>query len=104
MASGRLATSNPAANTITLLYTVPSNKIASFNLSAVNMGNIDAAITVYITDSSTTDSARLIENNLTLIKFGGVLERGGLLASAGEKVYISCSSSNIAVRLYGYED
>lgn len=104
MAVGLLGKSNPSANTSTLVYTVPSGVISSFNISAVNMGLVDANVTVYISDGSTTSADRLIESNTVIPANGGVLEREGLLCNAGETVYVSASSANIAFRVHGFED
>lgn len=104
MTVGRLGVSNPAANTSTLVYTVPSNSMATLNISAVNMGMQDSSLSVYITDNTSLTLDRLIESSVVIPANGGVLERQGVSLSPSESVYIIATSNNISVRINGFED
>lgn len=104
MAVGRLGISNPPANTNTLVYTVPANTIANINVNVVNMGISDTNFTLYISDGSSTAADRLLESNTVIPANGGVLERGGLVCTSGETVYVNASNANLSIRIHGFED
>lgn len=104
MAVGRLGVANPLANTNTLVYTVPANTLASMNINVVNMGISDTNFTLYVSDGSTTTVDRLLESNTVIPANGGVLERGGLVCTAGETVYVNASNANLSIRVHGFED
>jgi hypothetical protein len=102
MATGILGQSNPAANTNTTVYTVPSSVAATFNVSIVNTGTSMAAATFSVSATSTPAASEYIEYQ-TAIPPGGVLERGGLVAQTGKNVVVNCSTANCAVSVYGFE-
>lgn len=104
MAAGRLGVSNPTALTDTLVYTVPTGKIASINIAVVNTGLVPEKVTIWISDSTSTNNAKLIEYMVSVAGSGGVLEREGLLLTAGERVFVRTSSGTFAIRVHGFED
>lgn len=104
MAVGRLGVANPSANTNTLIYTVPPGVIASLNVNVVNMGMTDSNFTLYISDNSTTTIDRLIENNVVIPANGGVLERGAIVCTSGETLYVNSGTANLSIRVHGFED
>jgi len=104
MATGRLGVSNPSPNVNTLVYTVPNGLLSCVNICVVNMGIQDLNFTAYISDGSNISLDRLLESNCTIAANGGVLEREGILLTAGETIYVQSSTSNASVRIHGYED
>ena len=102
MATGILGQSNPAANTNTTVYTVPAGLTATFNISAVNIGATISTITVSVAATGTPTASERLEFN-TVLPPNGVLERGGIVAQAGENVVVNSSTANVSVSVYGFE-
>jgi hypothetical protein len=109
MASGFLGKSNPAAATWTNIYTVPTSKVASITINAVNQGaspcNIDFAISTSSTSGGIVAS-EYIEYAVSLSLLGSSLERTGLVTDAtnGKYVWVRSSSASTAFQVYGYEE
>lgn len=103
MASGTLGQSAPAATTNTTIYTVPSGKVATFNVSICNTNTTSVTIRLSISSTSTPSTSEYVEYNTT-IPASGVLERGGLMASAGKLIVGYASETNVAFNVYGYEE
>lgn len=102
MPTGILGQSNPAANTNTTVYTVPVAKTATFNISAVNIGATISTVTISIATTGTPTASERLEFN-TVLPPNGVLERGGIVAQAGENVVVNSSTANVSVSVYGFE-
>ena len=102
MAIGILGQSNPAANTNTTVYTVPSSVSATCNVNIVNTGSSIATVSLAIAASATPSAAEWIEYQASLPP-GGVLERGGLVAQTGKNFVVNCSTATCAVAVYGFE-
>ena len=104
MASGTLGQSAPSAATNTSVYTVPSNKVATFT---INVCNRDLANTVLVNlaicATGTPANAEYIEYNVP-IPPNSVLERTGLVASANKIVVAYATTANTSVNVYGYEE
>ena len=104
MASGRLAKSNPSADTITAVYTCPAgyysvitvallnytDSATTFKLSIVESGNTNPVVSDYIEYDSVLSSKN-------------VIERTGLVLSAGQKIVMSSPTSGVVVNVYGIE-
>ena len=105
MSTGILGQSNPTLNTSTTVYTVPAGKTASLTVSFVNMNSSDTAkIRLSLTAVS---AAAGVTNYLEFdanIPPNGVIERGAIMAGAGENIIVRCSSSDISVSVYGIEE
>lgn len=108
MASGRLgqqAITNAATNT--LIYTVPSNTVASLNILITNSGTSAVPVRVAISSQSGTSPllSEYIEYGASIPAVNGVLERTGVICSAGEKIIVWASSANaLTVRINGIEE
>jgi hypothetical protein len=102
MATGILGQSAPAANTDTTVYTVPGAITATFNISVVNIGSASAAVTIALASAATPTASEYIEFQ-TVLAPGQVLERGGLVMQATERVVVNCSTANCSVSVFGYE-
>ena len=104
MASGRLAKSNPSADTITSVYTCPAGYYSVITVALLNY-----------TDSATTFKLSIVESGNTnpvvsdyleydcVLSSKNVIERTGLVLSAGQKVVISSPTSGCIVNIYGIE-
>lgn len=103
MASGKLGSASPSANTDTTVYTVPTSTVATINVSIVNRGSEAAIVNVAIASSGSPSNADFIEYGVT-IPARGVLERTAIAASAAERVVVRSSTANISVRVHGFEE
>ena len=105
MSTGILGQSNPTGSTSTTVYTVPAGKTASLTVSFCNMNSSD---TVKIRLSLTAVSAAAgVTNYLEFdanIPPNGVLERGAIVAGAGENIIVRANSSEVSVTVYGIEE
>lgn len=102
--SGRLGSAAPAADTDTTLYTVPSGKVATINVSAVNRGAEDAKVRIGVTIAATPDDADWIEYDAVIPANGGVLERTAIVVGSGETVMVRDDKGAISYRCHGFEE
>ena len=103
MASGTLGQSAPSATTNTTVYTVPSGKVATFNVNIVNRGASAATVRLAVAATGTPGNAEYLEYDAS-IPANGVLERTGIVATAAKNVVVYASSANTSVNVYGYEE
>lgn len=103
MATGTLGQSAPAAATLTTVYTVPSAKVATFNVSITNTTSSPIAIRLAIAGTATPTTGEYIEYD-TVLAGNGVLERGGIVANAAKNVVVFASFVGVSVSVYGYEE
>jgi len=101
--SGTLGTANPAANTLTTVYTVATGKTGIFNISVVNTSSTPLAIRLALAAAATPNISEYIEYD-TIIPGNSVLERAGLMASSTKNVVAYSSTANAAINVYGYEE
>jgi hypothetical protein len=109
MASGFLGKSNPAAATWTNIYTVPTSKVASITINAVNQGFDPCYVDFVISASSTSGgivASEYIEFASVLNGAGSILERTGLVTDAtnGKYVWVRSSTATTAFQVFGYEE
>lgn len=109
MPSGFLGKSNPAAATWVNIYTVPTAKVASITINAVNQGVSPAYIDFVISTSSTSGgivASEYIEFDALLASVGSTLERTGLVTDAtnGKYVWVRSSNASTAFQVFGYEE
>lgn len=109
MASGFLGKSNPAANTWTNIYTVPSTKVATISINAVNTSGSTSAIDIAISTSSTSGGivvSEYLEYATILPSGGSSVERTGIVTDAtnGPRIWVRSNSANVAFQVYGYEE
>lgn len=103
MASGTLGQSAPVATTNTTAYTVPASTLASFSVNMVNRGTSSVAVRLAIAATANPGNAEWLEYDSS-IPANGVLERTGLVASAGKQVVVYVGAAQISVNVYGYEE
>ena len=111
MASGFLGKSAPSANTWTLLYTVPSSKVASISINAVNTGATQSAIDIAASTSNTAAGAGIVASEYIdfgtiLTGFGSNYERTGLVLDATNAPYlwVRTAGATVSFQAYGYEE
>jgi hypothetical protein len=104
MATGILGQFAPSATTNTTVYTVPSAKIATFNINIVNRGTAVATIRIGISATGTPGDTEWIEYGAQILANGGILERTGLVAQAAKNVVVYSDVASTSVTVYGYEE
>ena len=101
MASGTLGQASLAAATNTTVYTVAVTP-SVFNVSMNNTSGFPVAVNLAIAAISTPTAAEYLEFE-TVIPPNSVLERGGIVATAGKLVVAYASVAGVSVNVYGYE-
>ncbi len=100
---GLLATLKPAAGTAAVLYTVPTGRSATVNLSACNTGQADARVRVAVGTGEAPPESGWIEYDAVLAP-SDVLERTAIALSAGQKVFVQTSTANVCFNVWGIEE
>ncbi|KAA5603035.1 hypothetical protein F1188_20095 [Roseospira marina] len=103
MASGRLGTAAPPADTDTTVYTVPADTVATLNVAVVNRGDDAATVRVAVTPDAAPADADWIEYDVVIPAGGGVLERSGIVAGPGERVIVRDDAGTCTYRIHGFE-
>lgn len=104
MATGRLATLDITnAATDTLLYTVPSTKVASFSITMVNRGSSPVTVRIALTDSTSVGADEYIAYDHSIYPKESY-ERSGLVLASGQFVYVRSSATSVNAVVYGYEE
>lgn len=98
----RLAAVDVPSTTNTDVYTVPSNRRASFTLSLCNRTSTARTVRVALRSGTLTD-ADYIEFDTTL-PANGVLERSGLVLGAGQVCVVRTSATGVSAVVYGVEE
>jgi len=106
MASGRVATLQLAATTLTSVYPVPSGTYGVYNISFTNTSSSSVTIRLAISSSPTSGSVQIneyFEYGTTIIP-NGVFERTGIVIQANYYIYAYASvGSAVNVNVYGIE-
>lgn len=103
MPSGILGQTTVGVSANTIVYTVPSEKIAVLTISALNKGDITSLVDVSLSSSGTVANSEYIEYHVSLAPYS-VLERGGIVLDAGKSVIVGSSKGNTSVTIWGYEE
>jgi len=85
------------------VYTVPTGKVATVNLNLCNFTGDARKVFVVACTTNTYVNADFLEHG-TLIPAHGVLERTGLVLSAGEKLRAWDDGAGISARAHGFEE
>lgn len=102
MASGKLGSADLAAAVDTILYTVPAGQVATVTVSYCAR-TASAAVRLAVSTAAAPAAADYLEFDAAL-PVGGVLERSGVVLSAGERVIARASVSGVSVRVHGFEE
>lgn len=103
MASGTLGQSSLSATTNTVVYTVPSSKVASMSVNILNRSAVSATVRLAVAATSSPTNAEYLEYDATVPAYG-VLERTGIVAGADKNVVAYASAATISVNVYGFEE
>jgi hypothetical protein len=101
MASGTLGQASLAATTNTTVYTVAATPTV-FNVSITNSSGFPVAVNLAVAAAATPTTAEYLEYQ-TVIPGNSVLERGGLVATAGKLIVAYATYTGVSVNVYGYE-
>ena len=103
MASGTLGQADLVAITNTAVYTVPAGKVASFNVNVLNRTASNVTVRMAISATSSPANSEFLEYEAT-VPANGVMERTGLVASAGKNLIVYASSTGVSVNVFGFEE
>lgn len=101
---GKLGSAALPADEYITVYEVPEEKAASLNILAVNRGEESALFYVAIGTTATPAADDFVEHGAPLPRHGGIFERTGIVASAGEKVIVRATTADVTVRIHGFEE
>lgn len=102
MASGRLGKADLAANTDVTLFTVASESVATVNINVCNRGAVNALVRIAIREGA-LGAADYIEYD-AIVPPNGVIERTGIVMSAGEAVVCRAGAAGVSARVHGFEE
>ena len=100
-----LGQSNPAANTMTTLYTVPSaNSAVVSTLAICNQGAANATISVAVCQANTAVTATqyIVKDSLAVLQDTAFLTLGITLA-ATDTLRVSANTANVSFSAFGSE-
>lgn len=98
----RLGAADLAATTNTDVYTVPANRRAAFTVSFCNRTTGDRSVRLALR-ISTLSAADYVEYD-AVIPASGVLERSGLMLTAGQIVTAYASATGVSCVIVGVEE
>ena len=102
MASGRLGASDVAAATYTTVYTCPASTFAVVSINFLNRGNASCFVRLAVADASTPTAGEFMEYD-TELTAKSVLERTGLVLSAGQLLVVYSNAVNVSAVTFGIE-
>jgi hypothetical protein len=102
MPTGRLGIADLTANTLTTLYTCPSQTFTVASVSVCNRNSTDVTFRMAISESDTPTNAEYIEFDVLLTP-NGVLERTSLVLDAGKKIVVRSNNDDVSVVAFGIE-
>jgi len=102
MATGRLGIQDLAATTNTTLYTCPAGYFSVASVTICNRNATSVTVRLALTSSATVTDNSYLEYGTT-IPANSVLERTGLVLSAGQLLVVYSSSSSVDAVAYGIE-
>ena len=103
MASGRFGKATPLANTNIDLYTCPAGQVATVTVAVCNRAASDAKVSVGVRGAGAVTDGDWIECDATL-PANGVIERTGIVLSAGESIVVRANSATVNFRAHGFEE
>jgi hypothetical protein len=101
-ATGRLGVQDLAATSNTTVYTCPTGYFAVVNVSVCNRNATAVTVRLALSASANPGTAEWIEYGVT-IPANSVLERTGLVLSAGQLLVVYSSATGVNAVAYGIE-
>lgn len=98
-----LASSRPTAAQTVVVYTVPTQRRATINVNCCNTGATTARVRLAVSADATPADAQWIEWDAALDP-SGVLERTGIVLSAGQKLFARSDTGSVTVNVWGVEE
>ena len=102
MATGRLGAADVGATTNTTVYTCPADTYAVVSVNICNRGADTSAIRIAVATGDTPGAAEYIEYDANVFSTN-VLERTGIVLSAGQRIVVYSSLANISAVVVGIE-
>jgi hypothetical protein len=102
MASGRLGKADLTAATLATVYTTPVDTFTVATVSFCNRGNQAVTVRLAVADAATPDNSEYVEYEKEILSHG-VLERTGLVLSAGQLLVARSSGANVSAVVSGIE-
>jgi hypothetical protein len=102
MASGKLGSASLSAGVDTLLYTVPSGKVATANIRVANRNPETINVSVAIGTGGSLANYDYITFN-TPVEAYSILEEIAVMMSPNEKVWVRSNLGSVSVRVHGVE-
>jgi len=102
MPSGRLGHAALGANSDADLYTVPVNTVTTATVNLCNRGNSPVSVRVAIRNGAIANRHYLEYD--APIPGNGVLERTGIVMTAGEVLTVRASAGTVTARAHGFEE
>lgn len=103
MASGKLGSADLGAAADTLLYTAPAGVVTTTNINLCNRGAAATTVRIAIGTAAAPATTDYIEYE-TPLPASGVLERTGVVLSAGEKLWVRAAAVGVSARAHGFEE
>lgn len=103
MPSGRLGKKALPQDNDWKLYTVPAATVTTATVSMVNRGSADAFVRLAVSDVDAPAADDYMEYDYKL-PGGGVLERTGIVCSAGERIIVRANTGFVSARAHGFEE
>lgn len=105
--SGKLGNADLAAGANTVLYTCGSGAgntaiAATVTVAICNRGDVNALVRLAVCAGDAPAAGEYLEYDV-LVPPKGVLERGGIVLSATERVVARSSLANVSARVMGFE-
>lgn len=100
--NGRLGTADLTANVDVVVYTVPVGFVATVTI-AILARTTTGGVYCAVTQSAEVTNQDYLEYN-ALVPVSGVLERTGVVLSAGEHIIVRSSVGGVSVRVHGFEE
>lgn len=102
MATGRLAAEDLTAATLTTLYTVPADTYTVASVNLCNRAATETNISLALADADTPVNGEYIEFETQLLS-KNVLERNGVVLTAGQKIVALSSVTGTSAVVVGIE-
>jgi len=102
MANGRLGAQNLAAASNTTVYTCPVDTFAVVTINVTNRATTSRNVRVALSATTSPGTSEYIEYDVELLG-NGVLERTGIVLSAGQNIVCFSNSTDCNAVVYGIE-